>query len=138
MAGVNQNIGTHEVVVRKVKVYKEDGAVKVAAYLEFENGEVGTKYLGTKTPKSFGIMRKSLKAMGFDVDKLDIQELVNNEALLDGKKCEVTVEENEYNGKISNQIAWINALRQCPEANDMAELTKKLREVKKADEEESL
>lgn len=138
MATLNQELGTHEVTVKTVKVIEEEGGtVKVAVTVQFKDGEKWTKYLGNKTPKQLEILRKSLKAIGFDIDKYPLSQLVNHPDSLDGEMCEVVVEENQYNGNTTNQIAWINKLRKAPPASTLDELTAKLRAVKKGEEEQA-
>lgn len=135
MASLNQAIGNHVATVRTVRVTEEEGGfTQVAVTVEFKDGERGTKYIGDKTPKSLEIMRKTLKAVGFDIDKYDIAQLVAQPESLDGEQVEVVVGENVYNGTTSNRIDWINKLRKPPAQPALSNLTAKLRAVKKEGE----
>jgi len=136
MASLNQGLGSHTATIRTVRVTDEGGEfIQVAVTVEFKDGERGTKYVSNKTPKGLELMRKTLKACGFDVDKNDIAELAGNPLLLDGEECIAVVGENTYNGTTSKRIDWINKIRKAPGAGAMSDLTAKLRAVKKADEE---
>lgn len=135
MASLNQALGSHVVTLRTVRVTEEDGGfTQVAVTVEFKDGERGTKYVSDKTPKGLELMRKTLKACGFDIDKYDISELAAQPESLDGEQVEAVVGENLYNGVTSNRIDWINKIRKAPPAATMSNLTAKLRAVKKADE----
>ena len=135
MASLNQALGNHVATVRTIRITEEDGGfIQAAITVEFKDGERGTKYIGNKTPKSLELMRKTLKACGFDIDKHDIGELANNPEAMDGEEVDVVVGENVYNGVTSNRIDWINKIRKAPPASAMSDLTAKLRAVKKSDE----
>lgn len=135
MASLNQALGNHVCKVRTIRITEEDGGFTQAAItVEFKDGERGTKYISDKTPKSLELMRKTLKACGFDIDKYDIAELVNNPDAQDGEEVDVVVGENVYNGQTSNRIDWINKIRKAPPASALTSLTGKLRAVKKSDE----
>lgn len=137
MASLNQALGNHVCKVRTARVTEEDGGtIQIAVTVEFKDGERGTKYIGNKTPKSLELMRKTLKACGFDIDKFDIAELANNPDLLDGEDVDVVVGENVYNGQTSNRIDWINKIRKAPSDAALSDLTAKLRAVKKDGEKE--
>lgn len=130
-----QSIGEHEVTVdwHGLTDKAGDGSnIVINLRLKFQDGEVGNKDLyPCSSEKSLQITRKSLKAMGFDIDSRDIGELESNHELLKGKKVRCTVDEQEYKGKVANKITWINPIPKAPEKIVLANLTMKLRQVKK-------
>lgn len=139
MADLKQELGTHEVTVRKVTITEEDGGfITLGVQVEFKDGEKGWKYQNNKSEKGLQFMRKTLKAIGFDPDKNDLSHLAGNPEVLNGVECEAVVGENDWNGKITNRIDWINPIRKKPAAEKLAGLTNALRNVKKQDEEEVL
>lgn len=79
-----------------------------------------------------------MKAMGFDVDNRSLDEIVANPELLKGAKVGVTVEENVYNGNVTNRIAWINSIRKPPTKDGLSKLTSALRNAKDSNAEEAL
>lgn len=137
-----QAIGDHDVTVEWHGLTDKagDGSnVVINLRLKFQNGEVGNKDLyPCSSEKSLQITRKSLKAMGFDIDSRDISELESNHELLKGAKVRAVVEEQEYKGQVSNKITWINPIHKSPEKIVMANLTMKLRQVKKENLNDSL
>jgi hypothetical protein len=133
---VQQALGDHEVTVESHGLTDKagDGSNIVINFrFKFSDGELGNKdFYPCSSEKSLQITRKSLKAMGFDIDSRDIGELDANHELLKGQKVKAVVEEQEYHGKVSNKITWINALNK-PVSDKLAlkNLTMKLRAVKK-------
>ena len=101
-----------------------------------EDGEgweiVGNIWL---TDKAWEMARKSLKAIGFDVDKQSTKLLDTNKELLAGNKCNITVAEEEYKGKTSLKVKFINPLSEAPSEDIFAKWDKKLREAKKKPDE---
>lgn len=131
---VQQELGDVDAVVESHGLTDKDGDgsnIVVNIRLRYADGEVGNKDLyPCASEKSLQITRKSLKAMGFDIDKRDIGELEQNHELLKGAPVRTVIEEHEYNGKVSNRIAWINAIPKPAPKNSLDALTKKLRSVK--------
>jgi hypothetical protein len=142
MAGydVAQALGPHEVSVESHQVIEEEGGKLIVSFrLKFEDGEIGNKdFFPLASEKSLEITRKALRAMGFDIDKTNLSELQANQRLLSGVKVQATVEEHEYNGKISNRISWINPIKKPAQKKLMDLATQKLRSVKKENAEEVL
>jgi hypothetical protein len=135
MADLKVELGSHPVKVRDVRVTEEDGGfVSIGIQVEFQNGEKGWKYVNNKTDKGLLIMRKTLKSIGFDPDKNDIAFLVKDEKALWDNECEAVVGENDWNGRITNRIDWINPLRKKPDAAKLSGLTDALRGIKSKDE----
>lgn len=139
---VKQGIGNHDVEVDTVHLVDKDGDganIVLQIAVKFRDGETGQKDLyATKSPKSAAIARKSMKAMGFDVDNRSLDEIVANPELLKGAKVGVTVEENVYNGNVTNRIAWINSIRKPPTKDGLSKLTSALRNAKDSNAEEAL
>lgn len=131
---VQQDLGEHDVTVLSHDIIEpEPGKLKVAFVVQFENGERGNKdFYPLSSEKSLQMTRKVLRAMGFDMDNKDLGELQKNKELLKGAKVRVVVEENEYNGKVTNRISYINAIPKAATGSALAELQKKLRMVKKS------
>src|SRR4051812_14698007 len=111
---VNQALGDHEVAVESHGLTDKDGDgsnIVINLRFKFKDGEVGNKDLYPfASEKSLQIARKSLKAIGFDIDTRDIGELQENQTLLKGVRAILVVEEHEYKGNVANRIAWINAV----------------------------
>jgi hypothetical protein len=97
------------------------------------DGERMAGYLYT-SDKAIGIARKSMKAIGFDIDTRDLNELCDNPKLLDGNEAEIDVVEEEYKGKIRTKIAWINPVARKVSKEDLQRLTHALRNAKRANE----
>lgn len=74
-----------------------------------------------------GMARKSIKAIGFDIDNKGLEELRDNNHLLTGQKCEVEIEDDSQYGL---KVKWINKIGGDASLN-LKELTKELRDVKK-------
>jgi hypothetical protein len=137
---VQQSLGDHDVTVESHSITeKEPGVLVVSLRLKFSDGELGSKDLyPLASEKSLQITRKTLRAMGFDMDKRDLGELNKNGKLLAGAKVRAVVEENEFNGKITNRISWINAIPKPPSQDALKDLQAKLRNVKNDNAEEAL
>ncbi len=74
-----------------------------------------------------GMARKSIKAIGFDIDNKGLEELRDNNHLLTGQKCEVEIEDDSQYGL---KVKWINPLGGGGEV-DLTKLTTDLRNAKK-------
>ena len=137
---VNKDIGPHDVDVESNSVYVKDGSdIVIHVRFKFSDGEIGDKDLyPTKSEKSLQIARKSLKIMGFDIDKRLVDELQDNPKLLAGQKVRVVVEEHEYNGNVTNRIAWINDIPKPASKAALKALTERLRNCKNDNASEAL
>lgn len=82
------------------------------------------------TEKSMGIARKSLKAMGFDIDTFDLSHLQENHTLLAGNKCKIDIQLDDQGKEL--RVKWINPLGDTPSKQVFDNLTQQLRTVKKA------
>lgn len=140
MPDLNQELGSHRVKVDGVQVVDKTGHgdIQVIVGVRFKDGERGVKYLTFGTEKSVQFARKSLKAIGFDIDAKTLDDLAEKPTMLDGNECEAVVQENEYNGKITNQIAFLNAIPKPAGKAKLKDLTAKLRNTKTANAEEAL
>jgi len=138
MADLKQSLGAHDVKVKKLTFTEENGFISIGVQVEFADGERGWKYVNNKSEKGLQHMRKTLRAIGFDMDKTDLATLMDNPDVLVDQECEAVVGENDWNGKITNRIDWLNPIRKKPSKEALSNLTKALRDVKKKDEEESL
>jgi hypothetical protein len=139
---VQQDLADHDVVVESHGLTDKDGDgsnIVINIRVRFKNGEIGSKDLyPCASDKALQIARKSLKAMGFDIDKRDIGELEENHALLAGAPVRVVVEEHEYNGKVTNRISWVNPIPKPAPKSSLADLTKRLRNAKNDNASEAL
>ena len=139
---VQQDLGDHDAVVDSHGLTDKlgDGSnIVVNIRFKFKDGELGNKDLyPCASEKSLEITRKSLRAMGFDIDKRDIGELQENQTLLKGAAVRLVVGEHEYKGNVTNQIQWINAIQKPAPKSALSALTQKLRNVKKSNAEEAL
>ena len=73
------------------------------------------------------LARKSIKAIGFDIDNRGLDELRNDNFILTGEKCEVELEDDAQYGM---KVKWINALGGDADL-DLTKLTTDLRNAKK-------
>jgi len=130
-----QGLGEHDVTLESIGFTDKDGDgsnIVLNMRIRFSDGEIGNKDLYPfSSDKSLQITRKTLKACGFDMDKRDLSEIMENPTLLKGAKIRATVEEHEWQGKVSNRISWINAIPKPIDKLALANLTMKLRQVKK-------
>ncbi len=88
------------------------------------------------TRKSLGIARARLKAIGFDIDEHDLEELADHPALLAGQVAEVELADETYRGNTSLKVVNIGRPKAKMKKEDLAALTRGMREAKKRDEEE--
>ena len=85
------------------------------------------------TDGSSNVARKSLSAVGFDVDHEDLSILTDDKFRLMGHKAEIEIESEEYNGKPSLKVKWINPIRSPEDSKaKISAATKMLRAAKKA------
>ncbi len=117
---------------------EQKGTPRFRVYFEVENMIDGTReaihgdiYL---TDKAMGMARKSLKALGFDPDKQDLDALVSNPNLLTGNKATLDIqEEHDQKGNPRLKVAFINPLPKPPEKDELKKLSQALRDVKKVE-----
>jgi hypothetical protein len=88
----------------------------------------------TSNEKNLRIVRKSLKAVGFDPDKQEVADLQTNPTLLAGNECELELAEEVYNNQVSIKVKWINLPRKPLDELETAGLTDSLRSVKGKDD----
>lgn len=87
------------------------------------------------TPKAMQMARKSLSVCGFDIDKRNLQELIDKPKLLAGKVVPVSISDNEYNGNHSLQC---NIELNSPAKDQLSQVQAALRAAgKKQDKEET-
>ena len=90
------------------------------------------------TDAAMGMARKNLKAIGFDVDKLNVSELGKNPVLLAGNEAELVIGVDDYAAKYDRgayKVKYINALGAKPKQMDLDRITKALRAAKNAEQE---
>lgn len=88
------------------------------------------------TDAAMGIARKSLKAIGFDIDAKPLEDIDGEPYILNGNKAELDIEEQEHppgSGKYSMRVKWVNPLPTAKDTNAMKRMTEKLRAAKKRD-----
>lgn len=137
---VQQSLGDHDATVEWHGVSEATpGAVVVQIRFRFKDGEVGNKDLyPLASKKSTELSRKALRVLGFDIDSRDLGELEKNHELLKGVTCRLVVQENEYNGKVTNRIAFVNSIPKPASINSIAEATRRLRAAKKGGDDDAL
>ena len=108
---LSQALGDHDVTVETVDVVEMGADLVIKARVKFKDGEIGSKdAYPLKSEASAQMSRKMMSAMGFDMSKRDLEELMKDPSLLKGNICRAVVQENEYNGNVTNRIAFINAI----------------------------
>lgn len=132
--------GKHEVGIRSTCLTKsgQKGTPCVAVVFEDDIGETIT-YWGYLTDAALEYTMKSLAAMGWKAEDHDGRiDSLDGTDLLVGKKVEIVVDEEEYEGKVRSKVKFINEIgggvgeRMAPaEASAFAaELRKKLLSMK--------
>ena len=86
------------------------GDPQVEVRFENDDGE-HISYFGYFSSKALPFTLKTLKTCGWDAAEhgMDVTSLHGSTALV-GKQVEVVVEDNEYNGKVNQKVAWVNSL----------------------------
>ncbi len=130
---VKQDLGDHDGEVDTVDVIEAGSDVIIKARFRFKDGEIGNKDLyPLKSEKSAQLSRKAMSAMGFDMGSRDLGELQKNPALLKGNPVRLVVQENEYNGNVTNRIAFINAIPKPASRSLLDKANAALKAVKKS------
>lgn len=130
---VNQSLGDHDVTVETVDLVEKGSDLQIHVRLRFKDGEIGDKDLyPLKSEKSAQLTRKAMGAMGFNMDERDLGEFQGNPELLKGRACRAVVQENEWNGNVRNQIAFINAIPKPASKSLLAQANAKLKAAKKS------
>ena len=136
---LSQALGDHDVTVETVDVVEMGADLVIKARLKFKDGEIGSKdAYPLKSEASAQMSRKMMSAMGFDMGKRDLGELQKNPELLKGNLCRAVVQENEYNGNVTNRIAFINAIPKQASRSLLDKANAALKAVKKNDKSEEL
>lgn len=136
---VQQALGKHEVTVTSVDIYEKAGDEVISVLVHFEDGERSSKeYYPMKSEKSLEMTRGVLRAMGYDLDSKGLDPLLANNELLAGQKLQAVVAENEWNGRVTNQIAFLNAIPKKLEKAAISRLNAALKNVKKSNRTEEL
>jgi hypothetical protein len=76
--------------------------------------------------------------MGFDMGSRDLGELQKNTAILKGNAVRLVVQENVYNGNVTNRIAFVNAIPKPASRSLLDKANAALKAVKKTDQDEAL
>ena len=119
-------------VVRHWLELPNSGTWSLRILFNLDGGELIAKLWLTE--KAWGIARKSLKALGFDPDARNIEELHKNGTLLAGVTAMCDVQSKVWKGKSKMEIAWINEIPKAPTQNIIDKINKGLRECKKKEE----
>lgn len=108
-------------VVGNRTVVTEAGKINVEVGFKFPGGDTGWKTLYSHTDGALRQLVKTLSVLGFKLksdkhpDGKYLEELGDDS--LAGKKALVTVEENEYQGRVRKQISWVNIAKEKPKAD---------------------
>lgn len=127
MIQIGQQIAT--VVEHMLQTHERTGNLYVFVIFELDGGDriPGEIWL---TEKSMNMARKSLKAIGFDVDSRNIGELDLDHALLNGQKCQVDIQEEVFKNEARLKVKWINPLPKPKSQTQLDTITKALRAAK--------
>ena len=87
------------------------------------------------TPKSMGMARGQLRALGFDPDRQQCKAIGETISLVDAR-CEVQIVEEEYRGRTSIKISRFGGIPKPPTQEQLAGLDALLAAAKKTDERE--
>lgn len=130
------NVGIYEaIIVEHCAAWSSKGTPSITVKFCIENvaGEQeaiwGDIWL---SEAALGMARQRLKACGFDVDKEDVGILDSNRNHLSGRKVQIEVVEEEFNGQTRLKVGRIGDTRPKDAAQQLSAFTKSLREVKKA------
>lgn len=83
------------------------------------------------TPKSMGMARTQLRALGFDPDKQHVKDIGGSISLRD-HECEVQIAEEDYKGRTSLKIRMFGGLPKPPTAAQLSALDAALAAAKKS------
>jgi hypothetical protein len=84
--------------------------------------------------KNKEMARRSIKAIGFDIDNMDLAKLKSDTRFLTGNRCELELEDR---GQYGVQVKWINSIGGSSGGGggfDLGKLTQDLRDAKKQGE----
>jgi len=104
--------GRHEVGIRSTQltVSGEKGTPCVSVLFEDETGDTIT-YWGYLTDAALQYTLKSLAAMGWDSAEHDGRiDTLNETDLLVGRKVEIVVDEEEFEGKVRSKVKFVNEI----------------------------
>ncbi len=89
------------------------------------------------SPKSLGISRKALEALGIDFQKVPAEDFNTDNGLtklIGGKRCRLTyIEEERDNGQRRWRASWINPLMKKPKGGNALEMLQSVKSKKEAD-----
>ena len=86
------------------------------------------------SPKAMPMARKSLKAIGFDIDNRSLCDLEDQPEILASNECEIVVDEEEYRGVASLKVKYINRKRTKLGRETLSRYDAALRAAKHQDE----
>ena len=104
--------GKHEVGIRSTCLTKsgKNGTPCVAVVFEDDVGETVT-YWGYLTDAALQYTLKSLAAMGWDSAEHDGRiDTLDGTDLLVGRKVEIVVDEEEFEGKVRSKVKFVNEI----------------------------
>lgn len=132
-------LGDHDAKVDTVDLIEKGSDVIITCRFRFKDGEIGSKDLyPLKSEKSAQMSRKAMSAMGFDMNTRDLGELQKNPSLLKGNDVRLVVQEHEWNGNVTNQIAFVNAIPKPASRSLLDKANAALKAAKKNDPNEGL
>lgn len=103
-------IGTHlvEVVKHSVRMIQRTGTKYIS--ITFKDPTSNEQIEGAiwLTRKALNQARRSLEALGFDVDNSELQILQDQPIFLAGRRAEIVVEMETWNGQERAKVRWIN------------------------------
>jgi len=140
---VQHDLGRHPVTVESVDWADKAGDmtdIQFDVYVRFDDdGERNFKtYYPCRDGKNPEMARGVLRAMGWDLDKEGIEPLMADNKKLAGAKLQATVSENVWNGKTSNQIAFLNPIPKKPTSQGIKRVNEILRLAKNSNASEEL
>lgn len=101
---------------------KVKGTLSFCVIFETEHGTIyGDLYMTEKTIEK---TIEKMRAMGWE--GTDLQEL-NDGTVLRGKKCRISVEHEEYDGKMRARVGWINPIDWQPGLSHDEEMAVKVK-----------
>lgn len=127
-------VGKHIVVVVKHEIRTIQRTGNRYVSITFQDPDSGQTIDGAiwLTKRAVSQSRKSLEALGFDVDQCELQVLDDQPEFLKGARAEIIVHEEEWQGQKRAKVRWIN--RPPPNAEkqkaELAIYNQQLREAK--------
>ena len=107
-----------------------NGKAYVRVFLELEDGNNINAEIWLTTAKALEMARPRLKAIGFDPDMQNLDDLQKRPEMVAGHEVEVDIQEEVYNGQARLKVAWLGKPKKPVDQSTLAKLTKGLRDAK--------